>query len=41
VLGMSIKDPGFRGYVKSLIPSRQVMREMFKYFGYGLYVGRV
>jgi SAM-dependent methyltransferase len=40
-MGLSIKDPEFRNYVKSLVPSRKVMGEMFEYLGYGLYVGRV
>jgi hypothetical protein len=40
-MGLSIKDPEFRNYVKSLVPSRKVMGEMFEYLGYGLYTGRV
>ncbi len=41
VFGLYFKDAGFRQYVKTLIPSRKVMGEMFEYLGYGLYVGRV
>ncbi len=41
VFGLYFKDAGFRRYVKTLIPSRKVMGEMFEYMGYGLYVGRV
>lgn len=41
VFGLYFKDPGFREYVKTLIPSRKVMVEMFEYLGYGLYVGQV
>lgn len=40
-IGLYIKNPEFRRYANTLIPSRKVMRELFEYLGYGLYVGRV
>ncbi|MGB8021407.1 MAG: class I SAM-dependent methyltransferase [Candidatus Nanopelagicales bacterium] len=33
-------DPGMRSYAREITPSRQVMRDLFKYFGYGLYAAR-
>jgi hypothetical protein len=36
-----IKDPRFRRYVREIMPSRANVRNLFKYLGYGLYVGRV
>lgn len=41
VFGLYIKDPGFRRYVRTLIPSRKVISDIFSYLGYGLYVGKV
>lgn len=40
VLRLLLTDSGFRRYTRSLIPSRQVMRDLFHFLGYGLYVGR-
>lgn len=39
--GMYFKNPELRRYANTLIPSRQALRQMFTYLGYGLYVGRV
>jgi hypothetical protein len=33
-------SPGFRRYARTLVPSRQTIRDLFSYMGYGLYVGR-
>jgi hypothetical protein len=38
---MAITDPVFRRYIKEMLPSRKVLSTLFKYLGYGLYVGRV
>ena len=38
---MIFSDPGFRRYVKEMVPSRKVISTLFKYLGYGLYIGRV
>lgn len=35
-----IKDPEFRNYARGISPSMGIMRSLFKYLGYGLYVGR-
>jgi ubiquinone/menaquinone biosynthesis C-methylase UbiE len=35
-----VTSAGFRRYARTLIPSRQTMRDLFSYMGYGLYVGR-
>lgn len=36
-----LRDPGFRSYARSLVPSRKVISDLFHYLGYGLYVGKV
>ncbi len=38
--GMYFTNPDLRRYVNTLIPSRKVMRDLFTYLGYGVYVGR-
>jgi ubiquinone/menaquinone biosynthesis C-methylase UbiE len=38
--GMYFTNPDLRRYVNTLIPSRKVMRDLFTYLGYGLYVGK-
>jgi SAM-dependent methyltransferase len=40
-LSLYRKDPAFRRYAKGLTPSRAIMKDLFAYLGYGLYVGRV
>ena len=40
VLGLSVRSASFRQYVRDLRPPRGVMKEFFRYLGYGLYVGR-
>jgi SAM-dependent methyltransferase len=35
------KDPRFRRYCREIMPSRSIIRTLFKYLGYGLYIGRV
>lgn len=40
-LALYARDPGFRRYAKSLVPSRKVIGDLFEYLGYGLYVGKV
>jgi arsenite methyltransferase len=40
-IGLYFKNPDFRSYANTLIPSRKVMGDLFKYLGYGLYVGKV
>ena len=32
-------DPGFREYATTLTPSRAIMSDLFRYLGYGVYVG--
>ena len=38
---MTFRDPAFRRYIKEMVPSRKVISTLFKYLGYGLYIGRV
>ena len=38
---LTVSDAAFRRYVKEMIPSRKVISTLFKYLGYGLYIGRV
>jgi SAM-dependent methyltransferase len=38
---LMLKDPSFRGYIREIMPSRSMLRAMFKYLGYGLYTGKV
>lgn len=33
-------DPDMRSYAREIVPSRQVVRDLFEYFGYGLYAAR-
>ena len=37
---LMIKDPKFRKYARGISPSMGTLRSLFKYLGYGLYVGR-
>jgi ubiquinone/menaquinone biosynthesis C-methylase UbiE len=37
---LMIKDPKFRKYARGISPSMGILRSLFKYLGYGLYVGR-
>jgi arsenite methyltransferase len=39
-IGQYLKDPEMRRYAKTLMPSRRTMRDLFTYFGYGIYTGR-
>lgn len=39
VLRLLLTDASFRKYTRSLVPSRQVMRDLFRFLGYGLYIG--
>jgi SAM-dependent methyltransferase len=41
MISMYLSDPAFRRYARAMIPSRRVIRILFKYLGYGLYIGRV
>jgi ubiquinone/menaquinone biosynthesis C-methylase UbiE len=34
------RNPEFRKYTREIRPSRSVLRQFFKYLGYGIYVGR-
>jgi arsenite methyltransferase len=38
--GLYLRDPRFRQYAKSIMPSRATIGGVFRYLGYGLYVGR-
>lgn len=39
-IGQYLRDPEMRRYAKTLMPSRKMMKDLFTYFGYGIYVGR-
>jgi len=39
-LSLSITSPAFRRFAKEAVPSASVVRAIFEYLGYGLYVGR-
>jgi arsenite methyltransferase len=39
-VGLYLRNPAFRRYAKEITPSMAVIRNLFRYFGYGLYVGR-
>jgi ubiquinone/menaquinone biosynthesis C-methylase UbiE len=39
-LGLYMKDPGYRLFIKELKDSGTIPDQLFDYFGYGLYVGR-
>jgi len=35
-----IKSPGFRKYAKEITPSYAIIKRLFVYLGFGIYVGR-
>jgi ubiquinone/menaquinone biosynthesis C-methylase UbiE len=39
-LSMVIKSPAFRKYAKEMTPSPKIIKSLFTYLGYGIYVGR-
>lgn len=39
-LSLSLTSPAFRSFARGTIPSVGVVRAIFEYLGYGLYVGR-
>lgn len=39
-IGQYFKDPEMRRYAKKLMPSRRTMKDLFTYFGYGIYTGK-
>jgi arsenite methyltransferase len=39
-LGLYIRDPGYRSFLKELKNSGRIPDQLYDYFGYGLYVGR-
>lgn len=39
-LSLSISSPAFRRYMKETIPPLKITRDIIKYLGYGIYVGR-
>jgi arsenite methyltransferase len=39
-LHQSLTDADMRRYAKTLMPSRRTMRDLFTYFGYGIYAGK-
>jgi arsenite methyltransferase len=39
-VGLYLRDPAFRQYAREITPSMAVIRNLFRYLGYGLYVGR-
>jgi hypothetical protein len=39
-IGMYLRNPGFRQYAKGITPSMATIRNVFRYLGYGMYVGR-
>jgi ubiquinone/menaquinone biosynthesis C-methylase UbiE len=39
-IGQYLTDPNVRRYAKTLMPSRQTMKDLFTYYGYGIYTGR-
>ena len=39
-LGLYLRSAAFRRYAKEITPSMRIMRSLFAYLGYGLYVGR-
>jgi hypothetical protein len=40
-LSLYARSPGFREYAREITPSARVIRSLFAYLGYGIYVGRV
>jgi ubiquinone/menaquinone biosynthesis C-methylase UbiE len=40
VFSLFFRNPEFRKYARKISPSPGTMRQFFRYFGYGLYVGR-
>jgi SAM-dependent methyltransferase len=38
--GLLFRSPEFRAYARGIVPSRKVVRDLFGYLGYGLYIGR-
>ena len=40
-LSLYVRNPGFRKYTREITPSARVIRSLFAYLGYGIYVGRV
>ena len=39
-LSLCLRSPAFRKYAKQIMPSMRIIRSLFAYLGYGLYVGR-
>jgi ubiquinone/menaquinone biosynthesis C-methylase UbiE len=39
-VGLYLRNPGFRQYAKEITPSMAMIRNVFRYLGYGFYVGR-
>lgn len=39
-LGQLLTDADMRRYARTLVPSARTMRDLFTYFGYGIYTGR-
>ena len=39
-IGLYLRNPGFRRYAREITPSMATLRNVFKYLGYGFYVGR-
>ncbi len=39
-IGQYLKDVETRRYAKTLMPSRRTIKDLFTYFGYGIYTGR-
>ena len=39
-IGLYLRNPGFRRYAKEITPSMATLRDVFRYLGYGFYVGR-
>lgn len=35
-----LSNPGFRKYTKEIMPSAEILKNLFAYLGYGVYVGR-
>jgi len=40
-LSLYARSPGFRKYAREIMPSARVIKSLFAYLGYGIYVGRV
>jgi SAM-dependent methyltransferase len=40
-LSQYVRDGGFREYAREITPSTRVIKSLFAYLGYGIYVGRV